>query len=542
MNRFSTTPVPGWLLALSLLLLVALVAFCYGFTPMGDENDLWWHLKAGKIIADNGGFPPQRDVFAYTSADVEWRNHEWLAEWAMYGVYSLFEDRQLGGFRAVILAKALVLAAAFLLVCHLSARRAGDAAVAAVVSLIAVGLSRFTVPPRPPVITYAFTALWLVLLYGAYGRYRQIGQRWARMAALPALMVLWANLHGGFAVGLVLVFLFAAGCAIDGLLQWLAEGRQGRLWDYDAIDMARGFGLCGAACLVATLFNPYGFKIYGMFSRVMGDANLLGAISELQPPPLGVNRELELMILAFIVVGSLACRRLPTAADYLILLFFLHQALFHARHLPLFAVTAAPILAWQARGVYDTLPASWRRLWRPAMAVLAVTMAIGMVALPRAGWYWPPLGRNQSALEKNVALLQGRAYYPEGFPEEVCDYLLAHDLPGRLFNEVNFAGYLIWRLSPEKYQVFTDNRFDIFGSQFWEQAEQIQNGATSQAGDPVWRELLDKWDVNLVIIDKFKPLNGLLQQSGQWKLAFVDSRGYFRLWVRNAPRETGKHG
>jgi len=241
------------------------------------------------------------------------------------------------------------------------------------------------------------------------------------------------------------------------------------------------------------------------------------------------------LILALILAGSLAGRRLPTAADYLVVGFFLFQAARHVRHVPLFAIAAAPVIAWQARGIYDALPPEWKRWWRPVMASTAVILAAWLLWVPDGLWSGND-GRQLSLFDRNARLWRNEAYQPEGYPEEICDYLLTRDLPGRLFNEVNFAGYLIWRLSPDRYQVFTDSRYDIFGGQFQRQAWQIENAEVTPSGQATWKELLDHWDINLVIIDMYKPLNEALARSGEWRMEFTDKRRYFRLWVRNELR------
>jgi len=518
---------------------VALVAFSYGFSPIGDENDVWWHLKAGKVIDDNGGWPPERDVFAYTSSDQPWHNHEWLAEWAMYGVYRLFEPRQLGGLRAVILVKSLVLVATFLLVFRLATLRAGDSTVAAILTVLAVVVSRYSLHARPPVISYCFTALFLWLLYGAYWRYDVVRSRAIRLVLLPPLTLLWANLHGGFLVGIVLTAFFALGALFDGVVEWLKAGRRDSFGALAPVRMARGFAVCALCCLIVTLFNPSGFKLYGMYARVMSDPSLVRDVAELKPPDFFFNKPFEVALLAFILFGSLVRRRLPATVDYLILVFFFHNAIQHVRHLPLFAVTTTPILAWQIRGLYDDLKPSWRPHWRPAMAVAAVLVAVWAVACPSVA--------GESRLKRNARLIWREPYDPRGYPEEVCYHLLNHSYPGRLFNEIHFAGYMIWRLSPDPYQVFTDSRFDVFGGQYKRLHDRVAEGMETASGRRLWRELLDDWDVNVVVIDGWKPLNQRLDNSGEWQRVFsqpwrdprfsdTDARNCFNVWIRKQPR------
>jgi len=173
------------------------------------------------------------------------------------------------------------------------------------------------------------------------------------------------------------------------------------------------------------------------------------------------------------------------------------------------------------------------------MTAVAITLAFYLVvAHPRSG--------ESPRVVSNWRLMQGRAYEPEGYPERVCDFLLAHNYPGRLFNEVYFAGYLIWRLSPEKYQVFTDSRFDVFGGEYQRLAQTIADGVEATGDRPGWRELLDAWDINLVVVDNWKELNQRLQDSREWtrvygRKPFKDPAIDFWVWIRNEPRNVRRN-
>lgn len=520
--------------------LVAAVAFSYGFAPIGDENDIWWHLKTGQMLCERGGWPPATDVFAYTSSDTVWHNHEWLSQVAMWQAYSMADED--GGLRLVIFVKALLLAATFLVVLRLAALRAGDITLAALLALAAISISRFSMHARPPVISFLFGAVYLWLLYGAYWSYDDRRVRWTRLGVAMGLMLLWVNLHGGFLMGLVLIALFSAGAFVDGMIPWLREGRREPFWQVRGVRMARDFAICWGACVFISFLNPSGVMVYGMFFRVMGDPALVASISELQPPPMGLAHAFEAVIIAFVVVGGLARRRLPSAVDYFLLVFFLHQSLLHVRHLPLFAITAIPILSWQLRGFYDDLKPLWRKYWRPAFAIVTVLAAVWLVSVRRPG-------KMRSALSSNITLARhaGAAFDPRGYPGQICDFLIANRIPGRMFNEVNFAGYLIWRLSPETHKVFTDSRFDIFSGDYLGIANAITGGIETVSGRQVWREFLDDWDINLIIIDGWKELNSRLKASGEWRLAAtqpwsdgdpdqMDGRRCFNLWIRNEPR------
>ena len=111
-----------------------------------------------------------------------------------------------------------------------------------------------------------------------------------------------------------------------------------------------------------------------------------------------------------------------------------------------------------------------------------------------------------------------------------------------MYNQINYAGYLIWRLSPEYHKVFTDSRYDIFGGKFMRHEQIIQNGFDRKVfpGDQTWDELLDYWSVNFILITADAPVNPLLEGSGKWRLVYhrlspaaSSFREGYRIYVRD---------
>src|SRR5690606_31545458 len=106
--------------------------------------------------------------------------------------------------------------------------------------------------------------------------------------------------------------------------------------------------------------------------------------------------------------------------------------------------------------------------------------------------------------ERFLRFAGGEPYVRDAFPTRLCNLVELAEPRGRVFNENYYAGYLIWRLSPEKYQTFSDPRFDIFGGTIWRQEQVISNGMIPHpAGDaidrPFFETLLDEWDVQWLI-------------------------------------------
>lgn len=250
----------------------------------------------------------------------------------------------------------------------------------------------------------------------------------------------------------------------------------------------------------------------------------------------------------------------------LLLPFFAHQSIHHVRHLPLFGIVLVPALAhalaeWvrDASFPYDAFwaarePVTWKPEERDSRMNRAMSRAesAGLSALaliatfylfwPGEAWYFlrpdPQAGatrqaalRSSSHLKLNLALARGTQLQPGAYPVEAVDYLLAVNPPGRLWNAGNYAGYLIWRVSPEKYKVFTDNRYDIYGSRFIRDQEIVINGVESADYD--WRSTLEKWRVNTVFIPVDAPVRDRLAANSEWRELYND--GDWSIWTRNSP-------
>jgi hypothetical protein len=417
--------------------------------------------------------------------------------------------------------------------------------------------------------------------------------------------VLWANLHGGFMAGLVVLGCFGLEALLAlRLACWRREDAGPRLraliW----------LASVSVGCFLATLGTPYGFHLYELAVRVMDDPLLTEVIYELQPPDwnyvwivdaawvvflLAALRPVRLKSIAWACLagglliafyrmgpgwtedGDLGWTPWPgarRAAWYTVLvfcggrsknsiglgltlqaLFFTYQGLNHVRHLPLMGVALAPLAAY---GLADWLKQLQVETFRPSAememgsnlrdAVIG-TVRLGApfmllyylfvpgeayaIAAARGGVRDATL-RAPTLLDRNLGLLRGTELEPGAYPVEAVEYLLRARPPGRLFNGGNYAGYLIWRLSPEKYKVFTDNRYDVYGSRFLREEHLVLDGFE---GDPAsdllsWREIVGQWDIRILFIPTDCGLHRrllALAAESTWRLAHQD--GQFAVWV-----------
>lgn len=202
------------------------------------DPDLWGHIRFGQdILAAH--FIPRHDTYSFTS-DRPWVNHEWLAEVCMAGAYRLGN----GG----LVALKVLLGAGFFVVTWRALRHAGVHRPFALGVLIVLALATayLLATLRPQVFSLLIFAVLLSLLNEvARGRPRLL--LW-----MPALFATWANLHGGWVVGLGTLGLWMAGA--------LSAGRIGWPW------AVAGTGLG----LVGTLGTPYGLELWRFLRETVG--------------------------------------------------------------------------------------------------------------------------------------------------------------------------------------------------------------------------------------------------------------------------------
>jgi hypothetical protein len=301
-------------------------------------------------------------------------------------------------------------------------------------------------------------------------------------------------------------------------------------------------------CVLTSLATPYGYQLYLLPAKVMGDQRLVSAIGELHPPDFSFTRALEFVLLMTPVALVAARRKAPPLFFLALYLFFGHQAIQHVRHLPVFAVAAAPLLGWTGGELLRALKGARPRAGAEiALAVVFIGVAV-----------WQMMNRNErdSFIDRNREFLSGESYYEQNFPRHTCDFILLNDFHGRMYNPINTAGYFIWRLAPESHKIFTDSRFDIWGDAYVWDADAIKDGGTAiKRIDDVWVEdpwwaLLDKYEINFIAIGGGEGLNAGLRERGGWALVYSGgainnalrasgSRSGFvsadNIWVRETP-------
>ena len=483
--------------AFALLLLIVIVNFA--LQPL-TEPDFGWHLRTGLDVLHNGMPLPLTDPYSHTMPDWRWVEHAWLTDVLIAGVYSSF-----GGL-GVILLFGVVTISAWLLA-------AAVASVSLPFRLLACALSLWVALPYLGARTQLVTLLGLALLSWILKRWHDGSpsvQWW-----IPPLFLLWANLHGGFLAGLLILALIVATTAI---VRWLSDRRiflRGQCDEplFSRKDLMRLILLTTvSACL--TLMNPYGWRLHEEILDSLSNRFMLETLQEWQPLSMAglAGRMYTLYLAALGVTMALWYRRVQPVR-WVVATVFLVLSFRHMRNIPFFLIVSLPFCA-------EVLSEGYERLWR--------CLPWGEVAARRSGlvatvlmtimlvWLGPEhLHRIAFSGTRPMEYFKDTSY-----PIEAVQWIWANrDQAGqRLYNDYGYGGFLLWWLPDTK--IFIDGRMPA-----WRSGERVilQDYMALTGADPDF-SILKKYSVDWALVKRQTPLEESLAHDTAWFRIYDDHK------------------
>ena len=478
-----------WVVVICSLLVVisAVVLSLFGIA----DGDFFWHLRNGYEILESGDIPSQ-DVYSYTAKGEYYAYYSWLAE-----VVAALLHR-IGGVPLVVVAKALLSGSIFVLLGLSCRARGGRGLVIPVALLYGLLLIRFRLYARPEVFTFFLLALadLMATWYLVHGR------KWV-LLALPFLACAWSNLHPFVIVGMAVLIAHVVGEALGRRLHLGGAGGEGSILH---------LGASVLLAMIATLINPYGFRIYTPAIKLYAPGSIGDMPTREWLPPTFEAFPLFFLLAALAVAVVAVTIRKARLQDLTILAGALALSLMSLRGIGVFAVCSTAIFA---RHLHFVSRAIGERL-RPLVPTLAGLFVPGLRGALLAGatlWAtatllsgdWSPLHQDHSQRYRFGADL---ARYSA--PVAAVEFIEAHRLEGPILNSWSFGGYLIWRSWP-RLEVAIDGRQMLFEDLL---------GRFQEWGP---EETLRQLDVRLGLV-RFDDL-GLLRAfraSGDYELVFFD--------------------
>jgi hypothetical protein len=463
------------LLALSALLLIG------WFTPEVGDPDFWWHLRTGQYIWENHRLPVP-DPFAFTTASAGNAyageeltrhfnlTHEWLAQIAQSVIY------RATGFPGTAIVRALLLTFFCALAGAIAWRRTNGFYRSVGAALAAAGVAVKFAADRPFLITFVLLAVVVAML-----EYR----RW--LWALPAILLFWANCHGGFFLGWIVLAAYAA-----------ADWRNRRLW------------LVAAVSILISGLNPNGFRIPWILMQYR-NSFLQSKLLEWAPMRLWPLFWSTILFYAGLA-ALLYARRRARPVDWILFVVFAAAAFSAQRNMILLGLVA-PVL------VVSYFPEIRRPLPALALAAPAVVLAALIWGIVSGRFFQLRAGEWQ-------------------YPAKAAEFLSQHRVSAPMFNTYEYGGYLLWRLWPQE-KVFIDGRA-LSEKVFLDYGRILYNHDASDG--PSGMELLDRYGVEVIVMNCFEYANGeayLLAPAladpnqHEWKLVYTDPQSL--IFMRRPP-------
>ncbi|MBN2389065.1 MAG: hypothetical protein JXB85_18760 [Anaerolineales bacterium] len=455
--------------------------FTMALRPVADP-DFWWHLRTGQWIAENQS-TPRSDPFSYTNFGKEWVAHEWLSELVIYGLH------QMGGFGLLIVIFALIITVAFGLV---YLRSEGQPYVAGFALLLGALATAPTWGVRPQIFSFLLSSLFLLLL----DRFDETGKH-SPLIPLPFLMLLWVNLHAGFALGIGLIGVYGASELVHLVKALVARSRPDQV---QAFRRGLALGIVILLSGLAVLINPNGTRMFIYPFETLHSPSMQQFIQEWFSPDFHLPEWQPLAWLLVILIAAGLLGRQPVRIPHLLLtLIFAYATLRSMRHVPLFALAAIPLLAGQAAGVLRPGPrvrkAALLPGWAGPLLLAFLLLAVGFQA---------------------TAVLQEQpTSESEAYPVAAVDWIITHQPEGNIYNTYGWGGYLIWRLYPD-YLVYIDGRADLYGDEF------IYDYLEIYRAEPGWQARLEASGVTLALLEPTSPLANAMLASSEWQVVYAN--------------------
>ena len=438
------------------------------------DPDMWWHITTGQTILATHHWPTA-DPYSFTVHGQPWMAFEWLGD-VLIGIVA-----RIGGVRGLD-ALLIVLGSAVMLALYVFAAirsRNSKAGFLAAAVLFALATAQFTM--RSQMLGYLF----LVLTLTALELFRQ-GKRWS-IWFLPPLLLVWVNTHGSFIIGLGVILVYLV-CGVKGFRLGAIEAKQWTLTERIRLEFV--FLLCVAVLPI----TPYGTELAAFPFRVASAIPVsVGHILEWLPMPFNLlgGKIFLALVLGFFIVQMIL--NLTWRLEEMVLfLGAVAMTCLHVRFILLFVPFCAPLLAvvfarWLPR--YDNKIDKY---------ILNAALMFGVVALM---WHYAP---SRSFLDKKVA---------DDFPVDAVKYLHQHPVPGPMFDDYGFGGYLVW----SGHKVFIDGRSEVY-----ERGGVLSDYLYITALKPGALTVLRNYGIQSCLLDRNAPLATVLAALPDWQRVYSD--------------------
>jgi len=472
-------------------------------TLMMKDPGMFWHTVVGEQMLRSGSVVTT-DTFSFTQEGESWLAQQWLGELAMGAAH------RLGGLDSVITLAISIIALIFGLIFWKALRSGLPLVACLLLTILTIAASSYHFIPRPHLFTMlAMMPLMLVL---ARLDQRPTNSRWALI--LPPLFLIWTNIHGGALGGIASFTLYC--------LLWLLQPSIGLLRPTKPVSSAqraRTIKLLTVALglvLVTPLINPFGVALPRTWVSLMGSDLLPKVIIEHAPLDFTASEGLMILTLAgtyfYILVGAW---RVERRVHWLLPAVWFLLACSRVRHGPLFAVSAGVVIV----DMWRFHPRLRARLTTPTVEDVSTSSSFGsslfpLMALTCVALLLQTVGIKCPLIGAKRCNPQAPTWPVSALPD-LQQLSYQSERPLRVFNEMRYAGYLIYAL-PEA-AVYIDDRCELHRDVGLHRYLELYSHPERLPGE------LHRYQIDVALVSVGSPFANQLVNMSKWRTVFQDS-------------------
>ena len=461
---------------------IFIAALLMGPVMLNMDGDLPRHLVTGKLILTTKSIPAT-EPFAYPYQDEPFISHahDWVSDSAFYLIY------RSAGLTGLALLSALLLSITFFALYSYMVKLTTLRLPMLFLVIWGAGATSLNWITRPYLFSMLLLTLWLIWLDKL-----NCGKK-IQLWRFPLLMALWSNMHGEFIAGFLALLAYGAGWVWDFLFaRERADKKAGRKLLFVTI-----------LSFFASLLNPAGISPWKTMLGFVNNSYLMSRMYEARQPDFSQPEFMVLLSLLAFSIFLLAIKKQRLSTGKAILLAgFSGMSLIAGRNIHLYGIVAPFVLA----GVIEkeNLPGMLIRfennLSKIETTLRGVLWPVLAVVLCTIAFYATPVG-------------QIYKFNDEMFPIKATEWLLQNPQSGKLFNDLNWGGYLAFHLWPAQ-KIFVDSMADTTG----ELTREYESVLTLT---PQRNTILTKYQIEWAVIQTDSPLENAMEQEG-WTVLYQD--------------------
>ncbi len=433
------------------------------------EYDSYWHIRVGEWIVNNLKVP-DTGIFSHTKADAPWTPHSWLSEVIMHLIFNVA-----GWPGLVVMGVAATTLSILIMLKYLLEKLPPMRAL--YLMLMAYGMLTTHIMPRPHILALPIMTFWFVQLLKASEQHK------APPLYQALLLILWANIHGSFLIGIVYALFFAFESVVTApptinrtvlIKQWAI------------------FLVVSIACLMAT---PFGIDGVLLPLQLTDQSYSMSIISEWLSPNFQTFQFLELWIVVIIIFGFTQKMEMPLLR-LIFLIGLIHLSLKHCRYasdlmsLQMPLLLAAPLAKhWHAASQDNKFTLA------SLLPVTTLGKALIISALLSCSVYIFAFKDIEFPLSKRI--------------NSMLATIRQAELPGKVFNDYNVGGFLIY----QGFDTFIDSRAELYQDDF---IKSIMEASSLAGGEKPLETLLKQYDVTWTFLTAQSPAITYFNMHPDW--------------------------